>query len=327
MEKRQYKVHPDDDNSRIDRWCQRVLGSAPNSVYQKAMRKGLIRLQGKKVEGSTRVHRDQIVEVRGDIGMQHDEHTTAAKPKKQLVLTEAMRVEAQSWVVHKDADILIINKPHGLAVQGGSGITRHLDMLLPALQYDARELPRLVHRLDKDTSGVMVLARHLKAASELQRAFANKKLQKIYLALVVGQPQPYEGEIVSNMEKLAIGEHSREKVRSVEDKEGKRAITRYRTRESLGGKLALVELEPITGRTHQLRVHMAEMETPIVGDGKYGGVKAHVKGSVQLSGKLHLHAWQLRLPAMFGKNPRVFAAALPQHFAESLDMLGVELEA
>lgn len=324
MEKRTYKVHHEDEGARLDRWCQRILGSAPNSVYQKAIRKGLIRLQGKKAEASTRVSRDQTVEVRGDLGMTHDEHHVHARPKKDLELTDALVVEARSWVLHKDDDIIIINKPGGLAVQGGSKLSKHLDAMLPALQYDMRDVPRLVHRLDKDTSGVLVLARHARAAAELQRAFANKKLQKIYLALVVGQPQPYEGEIVSNMDKLAMGAHSREKVKSV-DEDGKRAITRYRVRESLAGKLSLVELEPITGRTHQLRVHMAEMETPIVGDGKYGGKQAHVRGTIALSGKLHLHAWQLHLPAMFGQKPRIFAAALPQHFSESLDALGMEI--
>lgn len=324
MEKRHYKVHHEDEGSRLDRWCQRILGSAPNSVYQKAIRKGLIRLQGKKVEASARVMRDQTVEVRGDLGLTHDEHEVRARPKKDLELTDKLVAEARSWVLHKDADMIVINKPHGLAVQGGSKLSKHLDAMLPALQYEARDVPRLVHRLDKDTSGVLVLARHARAAAELQRAFANKKLQKIYLALVVGQPQPYEGEIVSNMEKVAKGARSHEKVRSV-DEEGKRAITRYRTLESLAGKLSLVELEPVTGRTHQLRVHMAELECPIVGDGKYGGKLAHVKGTIALSGQLHLHARELRMPAMFGQKARVFTAALPPHFAQSLDALGVEI--
>lgn len=323
MEKRTYKVHHEDEGSRIDRWCQRVLGKAPNSIYQKALRKGLIRLQGKKVEASTRVSRDQTVEVRGDLGLAHDQHDVQARPKKELVLTEALIAEARSWVIHKDADIIVINKPHGLPVQGGSKQVKHLDALMPALQFEARDLPRLVHRLDKDTSGVLVLARHVKAASELQRCFANKRLQKFYLALVVGQPQPYEGEIVSNLDKVEAGRKSREQVRSV-DEDGKRAVTRYRTLESLAGKLSLVELEPVTGRTHQLRVHMAELECPIVGDGKYGGKHAHVRGTVELSGKLHLHAWRLELPAMFGQKARVFAAALPQHFSDSLDQLGLE---
>lgn len=319
-----YRVAGEDDDTRLDRWCQRILGKAPNSIYQKAIRKGLVRLQGKKVEASTRVKRDQMVEVRGDIT--NPEKQAAAKPKMTMTATMEQAQEAQSWVLYKDKDILVINKPGGLAVQGGSGITRHLDGLLPCLQFDAKDIPRLVHRLDKDTSGIMLLARHVAAASELQRAFANKKIQKTYLALVVGVPNPYDGEIVSNLDKLAMGEHSREMVRSVDDAEGKRAITRYRVLENLARKLALVELEPITGRTHQLRVHMAEMECPIVGDGKYGGKNAHIKGTVTLSPKLHLQAWRIHLPPMFGAGERTFEAPLASHMQQSLDVLGLTLD-
>ena len=320
MEKKTYRVHKDEDGARLDRWCQRILGSAPNSVYQKALRKGLIRLEGKKSEGSDRVAVGQSIEIRGDITT--PDKAAAPRAKQQMVLTLDLAAEAQSWVLHKDKDILVINKPAGLAVQGGSGITKHLDGLLPCLQFEAKGIPRLVHRLDKDTSGVLLLARHVAAATELQRAFAGKTMQKKYLALVVNVPNPYTGEIESNLDKVAKGEDSREMVRSV-DEDGKRAITRYRTLEHLAKKMALVELEPVTGRTHQLRVHMAEMQCPIVGDGKYGGGAAHVKGGVELSGKLHLHAWKIELPPMFGKAKRTFTAPLASHFAKSLDMLGL----
>ena len=323
MEKKTYRVHKDEDGARLDRWCQRILGSAPNSVYQKALRKGLIRLEGKKSEGSDRVATGQSIEIRGEITA--PDKAAAPRKKQEMVLTLDLAQEAQSWVIHKDKDILVINKPAGLAVQGGSGLTKHLDGLLPCLQFDAKGIPRLVHRLDKDTSGVLLLARHVAAATELQRAFAGKTMQKKYLALVVGVPNPYTGEIESNLDKVAKGEDSREMVRSVEE-DGKRAITRYRTLEHLAKKMALVELEPVTGRTHQLRVHMAEMKTPIVGDGKYGGGAAHVKGGVELSGKLHLHAWKIELPPMFGKPARTFSAPLASHFARSLDMLGLTLD-
>lgn len=322
MEKRTYRVAKEDNDSRFDRWCQRILGAAPNSVYQKAMRKGLLRVDGKKAEGNTRVKTGQMIEVRGMIADPQKAHQ--AKPKQTMTATLDDAWEAQGWVLHRDKDILVINKPAGLAVQGGSKVGRHLDGLLPCLQFDAKEMPRLVHRLDKDTSGIMILARHRAAATELQRAFANKKIQKTYLALVVGVPQPRSGEIESKLDKLARGEDSREMVRSVDD-EGKRAVTRYSTLESLAGKLALVELEPITGRTHQLRVHMAELGCPIVGDGKYGGAQAHVKGSVGISGKLHLQAWRIRLPSMFGQKPRSFEATLAPHIQQSLDRLGLTL--
>jgi 23S rRNA pseudouridine955/2504/2580 synthase len=322
MERRTYIVADMDGNTRLDRWCQRILGSAPNSVYQKALRTGRIRLNGKKSEGSVRVFAGNEIEVLGCITSPDKEQVK--REKQPMKLTLELAQEAQSWVIHKDKDILVINKPPGLAVQGGSNVVKHLDGLLPTLQFEAKEIPRLVHRLDKDTSGVMLLARHRAAATEIQKAFACKAMQKIYLALVVGVPQPYEGEIESNLDKLSRGEGSREMVRSV-DEDGKRAVTRYRTRENLAKKIALVELEPLTGRTHQLRVHMAEMGCPIVGDGKYGGREAHVMGGVALSGKLHLHAWQLILPPLFGKVERKFAAPLSQHFSESLEVLGLGL--
>ncbi len=323
MEKRSYRVAKEDDNTRFDRWCQRILGSAPNSIYLKAMRKGLLRVEGKKAEGNTRVMAGQEIEVRGRIT--DPDKAQAPREKQKMEITTDLAIEAQSWVLYRDKDILVINKPAGLAVQDGSKVGKHLDGLLICLQFDGKEPPRLVHRLDKDTAGIMLLARHRAAATELQRAFANKKIQKTYLALVVGVPQPRSGEIESNLDKLARGEDSREMVRTVESEEGKRAVTRYSTRESLAGKLALVELEPITGRTHQLRVHMAELGCPIAGDGKYGGVQAHVKGTIALSNKLHLQAWRIHLPAMFGKPARQYEAPLSPHIQQSLDALGLSV--
>jgi 23S rRNA pseudouridine955/2504/2580 synthase len=323
MERRTYKVDAMDGNTRLDRWCQRILGQAPNSVYQKALRSGRIRLDGKKCEGSVRVFEGMEVEVRGDII--NPDIKTEAREKQPMKMTLELSAEAQSWVLYKDKDILVINKPAGLAVQGGSKVVKHLDGLLPALQFDGKQIPRLVHRLDKDTSGVMLLARHSAAAAELQRGFVAKTIRKTYLALVVNVPNPYTGEIESNLDKVARGEDSREMVRSV-DEDGKRAITRYRTLEHLAKKMALVELEPITGRTHQLRVHMAEMKCPIVGDGKYGGGTAHIKGGVELSGRLHLQAWKIVLPPMFGKAAREFKAPLAPHIQASLDALGLSLD-
>lgn len=323
IERKSYVVDELDGNTRLDRWCQRILGSAPNSIYQKALRTGRIRLDGRKAEGAVRVFAGNIIEVRGDIIS--PDRAQAPREKQPMKLTLELAAEAQSWVIYKDRDILVINKPAGLAVQGGSKVSRHLDGLLPALQFDGKQIPRLVHRLDKDTSGVLLLARHVAAAAELQRGFVNKTIRKTYLALVVNVPNPYTGEIESNLDKVARGEDSREMVRSV-DEDGKRAVTRYRTLEHLAKKMALVELEPITGRTHQLRVHMAEMKCPIVGDGKYGGGAAHVKGGVELSGRLHLQAWQIHLPPMFGRPARTFEAPIAPHIQASLDALGLRVK-
>lgn len=322
MQRTAYTVTDEDDGSRLDRVIARRLGEIPHAMLQKLLRKKLIRLDGKKAEASTRVSAGQVIEMR--IEMKVESRETRAE--KKVKLDDDMIAQAQRWVLFKDKDILVINKPPGLAVQGGSKVTKHLDALLPALQFEAKEPPRLVHRLDKDTSGVMLLARHVKAAQELQKAFSGKSLQKYYLALIVGVPDIYNGEVESNLDKISRGADSREMVTSVEE-EGKRAITRYRVIEALAKQLALIELEPVTGRTHQLRVHMAELGCPIVGDGKYGGGKAHVKGNINLSPKLHLHAWRIELPALFGKPARTFAAPLPKHMQQSLDALGLELEA
>ncbi len=324
MQRKTYLVDAMDGNTRLDRWCQRILGSAPNSIYQKALRTGRIRLNGKKVEGNVRVFEDDVVEVRGDITDPEKAH--APREKQPMKLTLELAQEAQSLVLYRDKDILVINKPAGLAVQGGSKVSKHLDGMLPALQFDGKQVPRLVHRLDKDTSGVMLLARHSAAAATLQRAFAQKTIRKTYLALVVGVPQPYEGEIESKLDKLAREEGGLEKMMSVEE-DGKRALTRYRTLEHLAKKIALVELEPITGRTHQLRVHMAELGCPILGDGKYGGKEAHISGGVALSGRLHLQAWRIELPPLFGKPAREYRAPLASHIAASLDALGLSVEA
>jgi 23S rRNA pseudouridine955/2504/2580 synthase len=301
------------------------MQSIPHGMLQKMLRKKLIRLDGKKAEAATRVNVGQVIEVKG-LGLKDLGLGKKAPPNPQSPIPNpASLEEAKTWVLHKDKDILVINKPAGLAAQGGSKVTKHLDASMPALQFEAKEKPRLVHRLDKDTSGVMVLARNLKAAQILQKAFTGKTVQKRYLALIVGVPERYEGEIESNLDKIIRGEDSREMVTSVEE-DGKRAITRYRVIEALAKQLALIELEPVTGRTHQLRVHMAELGCPIVGDGKYGGAASRVSGGVNVSTKLHLHAWQLELPALFGKPARMFTAPLPKHMQQSMDALGLTLE-
>ena len=318
-----YTITEDDEGSRLDRVIARRIHDIPHAALQKMLRKKLIRLDGKKAESSTRVTVGQVVEVKGlgDQGLGKKKSPNPQSP----ILNPALVEQTKSWVLYKDKDILVINKPAGLAVQGGSKVTKHLDALLPALQFEAKEKPRLVHRLDKDTSGVMLLARHVKAAQELQKAFAHKTTQKLYLALIVGVPERYDGEIESNLDKVVRGEDSREMVTSVDD-DGKRAITRYRVIEALAKQLALIELEPVTGRTHQLRVHMAELGCPIVGDGKYGGGKAHVKGTISLSPKLHLHAWKIELPPVFGKPSRRFIAPVSEHMQRSFDTLGLELD-
>jgi 23S rRNA pseudouridine955/2504/2580 synthase len=316
-----YTITDEDDGARLDRVIARRVEEIPHGVLQKMLRKKDIRLDGKKAEASTRVAIGQVIELRVDYKPPEKAPRERAK-KERVELKHFQIAEAQSWVIHKDKEIIVINKPPGIATQGGTGITKHVDMMLPALQFDADAPPKLVHRIDKDTSGILILARSGKVATELQKLFAFKDLQKTYLALTVGVPQPYEGEITSKIEKASRDDY--EKMRSGDD--GKKAVTVYKVREALAGKFALVELMPITGRTHQLRVHMAEMNCPIMGDGKYGGEKAHVGGSAGISGKMHLHAWKVELPAFMGRKPMTLEAELPEHFKRALEIFELSLD-
>ena len=305
-------VTTDDDGMRLDRFCNKQLG-VPVSALQKAFRKGLIRLDGKKCEGNTRIATGQEIEVR----MAFD---AAPRPTKPKPLDARIIKDAQAMLLHKDANILVINKPAGLAVQGGSKLTNHLDAMLPALQFDAAETPKLVHRLDKDTSGLMLLARSAKAARTLQKAFTEKTMEKTYLAIVHGVPVPHEGEIISRMEKT--GGRGHERVESTE--EGKFAHTLYEVHDFMAKTAALVAMQPVTGRTHQLRVHASEANWPIIGDPKYGDRERDE--ALRVEGGLHLHAHTLLLPPMFGQGEQSFTAPLPKHMRATMKRLGLHHE-
>ena len=220
--------------------------------------------------------------------------------------------------MHIDDDVIVINKPAGLPTQGGTGQTRHLDGLLDALQFDAEKRPKLVHRLDKDTSGALLLARNSQAAAALAKSFASKNTQKTYWALVMNVPKVHDGEISMKMDKAPIKGNER----MVRSADGKFSLTEYSVVENLGQSAAWLALRPITGRTHQLRLHCAEMECPIVGDGKYGGSESFLSGSI--SRKLHLHSQSVSFPHPSGGVLNV-SAPLPPHMAASFDTLGLDL--
>jgi len=210
----------------------------------------------------------------------------------------------------------VLNKPPGLATQGGTKTVEHVDGLLDGLQFEAESRPKLVHRLDKDTSGVLLLARTSRAAAFFAKSFSSRTARKVYWALVIGVPSIEDGTIDLPIAKQPGS--GGEKMH-VDEKEGSPARTRYRVIERAGNQTCWVELQPFTGRTHQLRVHMAAIGHPIVGDGKYGGKDAFLSGSI--SRKMHLHARRLRIDHPDGG--RVDATAeLPSHFADSLAQLG-----
>jgi len=303
-------ISEEDGGIRLDRWFKRHYPAVPHALLEKYLRKKQVRVEGAKARASDRLAAGQRVSF-------PDAFSTAAAPPKPAAPAEAGA--AQAWVIYHDAHLLALNKPAGLAVQGGSGQgERHVDAMLDGLRFGANARPKLVHRLDKDTSGILLLARDAKTAAELARRFAGKDIEKTYIALVRGVPKPRTGRISLPLAKLEAGKHSRERV-EVEG-EGKHAVTEYLVMESLAQKLAWVELKPITGRTHQLRVHMAAIGHPIIGDGKYGGKEAFMEG-LNLPPRLHLHAARLTLPRWHGKT-LALTAKLPPHMQESDALLG-----
>ena len=310
-------ITPDDADQRLDRWFKRRYPGITQGRLQKMLRSGDVRIDGKRIkEAGTRLAEGQQVRV-PPMGEGATRKTKQSKPLEKTSAKDEK--ELIDSILYKDAHVLVISKPAGLAVQGGSGTTHHLDAMLDCLKLDALERPRLVHRLDKDTSGVLVLARTRKAATTLSRSFQTKDVRKIYWAAVAGVPNPPDGKIDMPLSKKSKGAGGNEKV-WVDEFEGKHAVTVYRTIESAGKRAAWVEMEPITGRTHQLRAHMLLLGTPILGDGKYGGQDAFLSGS-EIAKKMHLHARAIRFPNPGGGLTEVIAP-LPQHMVETWKYLG-----
>ncbi len=262
-------VAADEAEIRLDRWFRRHFPEVSHGRLEKLLRTGQIRLDGRRAAAGDRVAAGQGVRI-PPLG-EPPQPAAAPLPFVPRPGDEAMLRDA---VLHRDDAVMVINKPAGLAVQGGTGTERHLDALLDALRFGASERPRLVHRLDKDTSGVLVLARSVAAAARLAAAFRGQDVRKVYWALTVGVPKPRQGRIDLPLAKLP----GRGGERVVADADGKYAVTYYRTIAYAGDKIAWLALEPVTGRTHQLRAHAAAIGTPILGDGKYGGAAAHPSG-------------------------------------------------
>ena len=309
------EVGQDDDGIRIDRWFKRHFPEVGFGQLQKIMRKGEVRLDGKRVKGKERLEAGQIIRV------PPLSEKIAAGPKKKpgLRMSDAEIAELHSWVLYKDDDVIVINKPAGLPTQGGTGQAKHLDGMLDALRFDSKYRPRLVHRLDKDTSGALLLGRSPNAAGALAEAFKSRDTDKRYFALVKGVPNPAEGRIKLNMEKAPIKGNER----MVVSADGKHSVTDFIVVDKAQPTAAWLALKPLTGRTHQLRLHCAEMGHPIVGDGKYGGAEAFLTGSI--SRKLHLHSYFISFPHPEGGVVTV-TAPLPDHMAASFDMLGFNVE-
>ncbi len=311
---RQFTVGEEDDGIRLDRWFKRNLPEANFTLVARWARTGQLRLDGKRAAPGDRIETGQTIRVPP---VEAEVASTRPQPKRK-VLSEDEVEFVKSLVIHEDRAAFVVNKPPGLATQGGTKTNVHLDGLLDGLAEDDGSRPKLVHRLDKDTSGVLLLARTSRAAAFFSKSFSGRTARKVYWALVVGVPSIEDGFIDLPLAKQpgTGGEKMH-----VDEEEGLPSKTRYRVIERAGNRAAWVELQPFTGRTHQLRVHMAAIGYPIVGDGKYGGQEAFLTGAI--SRKLHLHARRLRIDNPDGGRIDV-AADPPEHFAQSLASLGFD---
>lgn len=307
---RHLDIGADDEAVRLDRWLRRILPDVPYGQLAKWLRTGQIRVDGRRAKPGQRLSEGQTVRLPPDSAPAKKSPTVAAAAKA-VTVDAATAADLQARVLFRDDALIALNKPSGLAVQGGSKTPRHLDGMLDALRFDAAERPRLVHRLDKDTSGVLLLARNAVAARQLTAQFREHDVVKNYWALVAGIPSPNEGRV--DIPLLKTPGQGGEKMRLATEG-GQSAITRYAVVEQAGQKVAWLLLSPLTGRTHQLRVHCTVLGTPIVGDGKYGGSEAFIAG---LSNKLHLHARSVTFPHPITGARMDIVAPLSGHCAES----------
>ena len=325
-------VEPGDGDQRLDRWFRRHFPHIGQGRIEKMCRKGEIRVDGGRAKPATRLEVGQQVRIPP---LPDEDAPRPEAPKPTVSDKDAEMIRA--CVIYRDDHIIALNKPPGLPTQGGSKQTRHVDGLAEALKFGYEEKPRLVHRLDKDTSGVLLLARTREVAKALTTAIRHRETRKIYWALVAGVPTPYLGEIRFGLMKAPGHGHmgEGEKMIAVHPRDmnsmpdAKRAHTLYATLYRVASRAAWVAMEPITGRTHQLRAHMAEIGHPIIGDGKYGGSGQENLGDgwgAQLGGiiskKLHLHARMMRFEHPVTRKDVTITAPLPEHMAQSWDTLG-----
>lgn len=303
---------------RLDRWFKENFPDLGFGRLQKLLRTGQIRVDGKRVKAGHKLESGQEVRIPP---IQSSDSGMSGRPKAVGVSPEDTAL-IRSLILYESDDLFVINKPAGLAVQGGAKTERHLDGMLGGLINEEGERPRLVHRLDRDTSGVMMLARTRQAATALSQSLKGKETRKIYWAITAGEPQPREGEISMALSK-AGGPGQERVVADAED--GKSAITWYRTMDAAGSRAAVVALWPRTGRTHQLRAHMAELGSPVLSDGKYGGKAAFLTGD-PFPKQLHLHAREIRIPTGVKGGGTVVTAPPPEHLLKSAELLGLRFD-
>jgi 23S rRNA pseudouridine955/2504/2580 synthase len=312
------KIDAEDDGIRLDRWFKRHYPAVTHTLLEKLLRKGEIRLDGSRIRSADRVAAGQSLKLPPQVI-----HAKSEAPEKPKAETAKPMGSLADRILYMDKHVIVLDKPAGLATQGGSGLTKHVDGMLDSLMFEKNTRPKLVHRLDRDTSGVLLVARTAQAASGLAQALAHRDASKVYWALTRGVPKQARGVIKAALAKEGgHGPHGRdERMATVDDGEegAKFALTEYAVVAAAGNEFAWVAARPITGRTHQIRVHLASLGTPIVGDFKYGGAESRGKG--EIADKLHLHARQIDIARPDGGRLNV-VAPLPPHMERSWQMLG-----
>ncbi len=309
-------VAPDEAGMRLDRWFKAHYPDLSFGHLQKLVRSGQVRVDGGRVKTGTRLESGQSVRVPPIM-------SAASTPRPTAAVAGVGEEEfLRSLLLHEDDDVFVFNKPAGLAVQGGSGLSRHIDGMLAALADRRGQKPRLVHRLDRDTAGVLVVARTRLAAQKLAAAFRARATRKIYWALVKGVPKPRQGRISTWLVKQGGVEGERMRVARHGAADADHAVTLYSVVDQAGAKLAWLTMRPLTGRTHQLRAHAAHIGHPIVGDAKYFDADDwQLPGGMQ--NRLHLHARRIVIPHPSGGVLDV-TAPLPPHMQQSWNLLGFD---
>ncbi|MBY0510901.1 MAG: RluA family pseudouridine synthase [Rhodospirillaceae bacterium] len=322
---KQVPVTEDEGEIRLDRWFKRRYPALKHGRLEKLLRTGQVRVDGARAKANTRLEPGQVVRV-PPLESKDDETRAPLRKADPVKISDKDAAMMQGMVLYQDADLIALNKPPGLAVQGGTKTAKHIDGMLDALKFGSEERPRLVHRLDRDTSGVMVVARTAKAAAALAKAFQSRDMQKIYWALVMGHPEHPAGTISAALAKSAASGKER---MEWDDDEGKSAVTDYRVVDTTARKFSWLELMPRTGRTHQLRAHCMLIGTPIIGDGKYTIKQHHADQVVDLheglladiADRMCLHARSLVIERP-GRKPLTLTAPLPKHMRDAFKDLG-----